>query len=435
MNSPSNSIGKDVNIAVKIFFVTTLFGNFIALIVSYIRINYFSASLYIGQLSISEDKIGYLPELVQNSARYSVGNHFFGDFLEPFLKTASRAPYTELLPGHRASNYPPFAQALFYPSTWIPYHSALAVYLGISLLSIVIPTWLLLQKINKSASLTTTLGFALSLPVLFCLDRGNLWGIAIGLILMSIYFVEDDQVFLASICLGLATAIKIFPIVLFIWLWKKCGPKSPIAGLISGFVISIISMFSFKGSIGNNFSAFIASQRFVHANIDENFMYQRVNNSVIALANNLNSLNVMPLKIIGEFFIRDFWFLCSLLLALSILLIRKMEFNKKTEILIFGLLVNSIFVLSPTTFFYGYVLFLILLVNLVTYSKSDTGLNVLGFLIGILFVNKVPFSPIEAIVTGMNTVNPLVSLAIEVLLLNLAIKEIKRAQLKTAEKI
>lgn len=92
-------------------------------------------------------------------------------------------------------------------------------------------------------------------PYIFMLDRGNYLLIAIACYLAFAYFYEKNET-LAAVFLGLATAIKIYPIFLFlIYFVEKKWKNMGIATLSAG-ISSLIPFLLFKGGIWQNIVEF-----------------------------------------------------------------------------------------------------------------------------------------------------------------------------------
>ena len=92
-------------------------------------------------------------------------------------------------------------------------------------------------------------------PYIFMLDRGNYLLIEIVCYLAFAYFYEKNET-LAAIFLGLATAIKIYPIFLFlIYFVEKKWKNMGIATLSAG-ISSLIPFLLFKGGIWQNIVEF-----------------------------------------------------------------------------------------------------------------------------------------------------------------------------------
>lgn len=92
-------------------------------------------------------------------------------------------------------------------------------------------------------------------PYIFMLDRGNYLLVAIACYLAFVYYYEKNET-LAAVCLGLATAIKIYPIFLILIYfiekkWKNMGIAMGTAG-----IVSIIPFVLFRGGFFQNIIEF-----------------------------------------------------------------------------------------------------------------------------------------------------------------------------------
>ena len=394
----------------KIFLLIVLIGNFLTYAVSYVLVNYLNSSPTLGQLSQSDDRIGYLPELNDIPNRFSFGSHYFGDFLEPYLKTLYRAPYTNLAPGHRASNYPPFAQALFFPFTWFPYRFGLILYLLISFFSVSILISICARSLEKFHRIILTCGLTTSLPLLFSLDRGNLWGITIALIIWAYIWVQQEKFTGAACLIALAASIKVFPVFFLVWIYKRSGTRSAVIGLVVGGLVSSLCLLLFKGSPIDNFREFVMSQKYVHANIQDNFLYQRLNNSFLGLTNNVKESDVDVISIIGNFILESFWLVTTAAIFFSIRLLVKLKSSESIDLLSTLLITILIVLFSPTVFTYSYALFTLPLLIMGLSKQNVVAQNCIACLVGVLFINKTPLSSSTSLITGMNLVNPIIVL-------------------------
>lgn len=108
---------------------------------------------------------------------------------------------------------------------------------------------------NKLLMLVVIICLIFTAPYIFMLDRGNYLLVAIVCYLAFAYFYEKNET-LAAIFLGIATAIKIYPIFLFLLYflekkWKNMGIATATAG-----ICSVIPLFLFKGGLWQNIIEF-----------------------------------------------------------------------------------------------------------------------------------------------------------------------------------
>lgn len=208
----------------------------------------------------------------------------FMDFFNVNTMVAERNPY-----GAAGSSYPPFILAfawmfkyiIFSPGililAWL--HKALSgygdawrtvmnhitqgtetylIFAGLFSGIIMIFLYKILQKErdifqNKYQLYLTILCFTFSAPFIFLLDRGNYLLAAIVCYLFFVYFYDKNEL-AASVWLGLASAIKVYPLfMLLIYImhkkWKALG-----ISILTIIISSFYSILLFQGGIFQNLS-------------------------------------------------------------------------------------------------------------------------------------------------------------------------------------
>lgn len=108
---------------------------------------------------------------------------------------------------------------------------------------------------NKFLMIIAIICLIFTAPYIFMLDRGNYLLAAIVCYLGFVYFYEKNET-VAAILLGMATAIKIYPIFLFLLYfiekkWKNIGIATICAGICSA-----VTLLLFKGGLGQNIIEF-----------------------------------------------------------------------------------------------------------------------------------------------------------------------------------
>ncbi len=93
-------------------------------------------------------------------------------------------------------------------------------------------------------------------PYIFMLDRGNYLLVAVACYLAFVYFYEENEV-AAAIFLGLAAAIKIYPIFLILIYFLEKKWKSIAITIGSTGIVSIIPMLLFKDGFVQNVKEFL----------------------------------------------------------------------------------------------------------------------------------------------------------------------------------
>lgn len=107
---------------------------------------------------------------------------------------------------------------------------------------------------NKFQLYLIILCFTFSAPFIYLLDRGNYLLIGIVCYLFFVYYYDKDEL-TASVWLGLAAAIKVYPLfMLLIYIvnrrWKALGTS-----ILTMLISSFYSILLFQGGIFQNFSA------------------------------------------------------------------------------------------------------------------------------------------------------------------------------------
>lgn len=211
--------------------------------------------------------LGY--EYPDGSFLFWPGNRFM-DFFNVNQMVYEGKPYVEFY-----SSYPPFILAIAWLfsrmadyKTYLPDEirdlpeGKLSYALFVMIFTVLLG--ILLYKIfqehkelfrNLFVRMIIILSLIFTAPFVFMLDRGNYLLVAIVCYLAFIYYYEKNET-LAAVFLGLATAIKVYPIFMFLLYfvekkWKNIG----IATLSAG-VVSILSMLLFQGGLVRNMIEF-----------------------------------------------------------------------------------------------------------------------------------------------------------------------------------
>ena len=404
--------------SLSLYLYTFITANFLISIVTYVRINYLGANLLLGQLTTSSDKSGVIPQGAYSSGPYTFGVHYFSDFLEPLLKTQARAPYSHLPNGLEVSNYPPLGQAILFPFSWTPYRPTVVIFLASMLIALLSAFWYVTKDLKRrDLLLFLTVGVAGSTPVLFLLDRGNLWGFTTALCLWAIIAGINGNWKAAGICISIAACLKVFPIVLLIWVYRRSGVRSLVPGIISGLVATLGSMMLFKGSIIGNFMAFIKSQAPVHSNLSGDPSYHPFNNSLLGLLGNIQGSSFSLISSIGRVLLVNYIVVVFCLLVVSVLAILNNPRNDSRSLVELTLLITLITLLPPAVFGYALSLFLLPLLLILRSGLDQDDSDLICVVIALMFVNKIALAPYGAFQTGSNLCNSSLNLLLLVICL------------------
>ena len=209
--------------------------------------------------------VGYINR--DNTITYSLGywidsNAVFMDYLVPLNSVMNNNYAQEGFYTNVQGTYPPIARAIFWlTGQMIPVrnqliaassmrlsHGALLVFFvfAISLLILFIAY----KKLNKDLPSVMTLIMLLSAPMIFLVDRGNL---LIVTYVASVLFVAGYRSknpitrHLSYICLAIAAATKIYPVVLGLLVLREKKWKETLWCVLYGFAFCILPFFFIGG--------------------------------------------------------------------------------------------------------------------------------------------------------------------------------------------
>jgi hypothetical protein len=227
-------------------------GGFAAfLVTAYVGATYLGAFDFASVLSFQANDWPFNIRTLPDSS-FAVGIHYFGDFLATWRQSAVASPYVtdaSLWP----SNYPPAVHLLFRPLTWLPYHVALFVFLTASAVAVIGPMWFAFRtRPAAQRVLLVVSGVVLTGPFLSMLDRGNLQGVVSGLVIVAALLLASRRDLWAAICIGLAAALKGYPLILIVILIhrRRWRVSAGALGVFCG--ITLLALLTFGGGIAAN---------------------------------------------------------------------------------------------------------------------------------------------------------------------------------------
>lgn len=168
-------------------------------------------------------------------------NSYYNNFPSPLSDSNPYAQSDSII-------YPPLFFILFYPFKIIPVVYSQTVWLGLSIGALILSIFLIFRAYEKK--INSTLGFIVLglsfsyFPVKFSLGMGQINLIILLLISLFFYYLKKKKSFLSSLFLGLSLNLKIFPVLipLFLLLKKKLKILVFLAGITLG-VIAISFLF------------------------------------------------------------------------------------------------------------------------------------------------------------------------------------------------
>lgn len=339
------------------------------------------------------------------NAAYALGVHYFGDFLATWLQSDAASPYvtgSAIWP----SNYPPFTHLLFKLLTWMSYRTSLAVYLAVSSAAILIPIWIALRGRPASQRvLLVVIGVVLTAPFISVLDRGNVQGIVSGLVIVTALLLLQNRNYGAAVCIGVAAALKGYPIVLVSLLIRRRCWKESIIALSTFTALTLLSLWSFEGGLTANLRGFWnATSPFRNLDVGKETAAPAHNNSIYALLQVARDQAVPA----ADAMLSHYWIVAALvtIAAIVVALLPRATLVEQFVALC------AFMVLTPTiTGTYALTLFFAPLVLLAQKRSSDGPFPTLyAVLIGVMVVPK--GLPIQDNATIASVANPLVALAL-----------------------
>jgi len=181
------------------------------------------------------------------------GVHFFGDFLLPRWQSIRPSPWFESdIRATPLNNYTPFTMAVFYLFAQVSYWKSFIFLLFISLVLIVLPIALSVPKRTRLQTLSVLV--FLTAPFISLIDRGNIQILLIGILLSSLFLFKNSKFRLSAVLLGLAIAMKGYPVFLLVLLVKARRWFDIALALTTTVLVTMIPLLFYEGGIIRNIS-------------------------------------------------------------------------------------------------------------------------------------------------------------------------------------
>ena len=211
-------------------------------------------------------RIGWIPLDGPFSSEHSFGIHNFSDYLQVW-DLAKKSDWDS------NNIYPPFAVFIIKLLTWTPYKPTIVVFLILMGFGTILPVvhGSKYRDIGTRFTYVLTLG-VFSVPFISTLDRGNLIGILP--VIYYLYFIlpSDKKVFGGGLLLGVASAIKVYPL-LFLFFLPKSNRLKTIAISISTFILlNVTAAFIWGNPVAIAKKILHAQKNFSTLNISGNSM-------------------------------------------------------------------------------------------------------------------------------------------------------------------
>jgi len=185
-----------------------------------------------------------------------LGVHLFGDFLLPRWQSNLKSPWfiTDTANGP-VNNYLPFTMAVFWLFSTIAYWKSLFLFMVIGTSGLLAASWFSIsdeESVTRAQLIVSSV--ILTSPFISLMDRGNIQILLTALVCSAVVLFIGDRKSWGAVALGLAIALKGYPLVfLVIWLrerrWKDCT-----IALFASTFVTVLPLLFYEGGMTRNFS-------------------------------------------------------------------------------------------------------------------------------------------------------------------------------------
>ncbi len=180
----------------------------------------------------------------------------FADFFVLYRVNLDLNPYLE----HACAQYP-FTNLLFVGFSRLPEGPAFGIYILLSIVSFSYLVFIYLK--NQPTPNKIILAF-LSYPFLFTIDRGNVEGLLYVVLALFLLSFRKNRFTLSAILLGLAGAMKIYPLIFApLFLLQKRYKETGIL-ILTFLLANLLPLFLFKGGFFANLQFILLGSNFVN---------------------------------------------------------------------------------------------------------------------------------------------------------------------------
>lgn len=252
-----------------------------------------------------------------------LGVHTFGDYLLPRWQSNLSSPWfiTDTANGPR-NNYLPFTMAVFWLFSAIAYWESFVLFMTIGTIALLSSIWFSMsgeQSVTRGQLIVSSV--ILTSPFISLMDRGNIQILLTALIGMAFVLFMNDRKSWGALALGLAIALKGYPIVfLVVWLrerrWKDC-----LISLSTAAFATVLPLLFYDGGILRNLSRILRNVRLN----EELYAYESLayNNSLKGSLLSLQNLQINGISSVAQAGFEHIHFLNLLIVVVAIFIILK----------------------------------------------------------------------------------------------------------------
>lgn len=234
-------------------------------------------------------RAGDLPGNLQTGcATNAFGNHYFGDLTSVLCHSKQDSPYFSAVP----TNYFPFAYVVLRPLLQV-FKAGIgitaAVYFSIF---VTIITLILLRKyknIRTETKIIVMLSIFLAQPFLQMIDRGNNQLVVLSMLFVGLYFSSKGSKFIGPFCLGIAIALKLYPVIFALRFVQQRRWFELLITLKTTVLLTYFSLLLFDRGVIPNFVEMLSD---INNYRDIRYTSLSYNNSMMALLNSLSQLDL-----------------------------------------------------------------------------------------------------------------------------------------------
>lgn len=173
----------------------------------------------------------------------------FSDFHQILMYSNSSDPYT-----FAASGYPPFGNLVLAPLTLIDSYASFMLFIGVTLSGFLALLFSAAHVDKKGDAPLKRVGLLiLMFPVVFAVERGNLDLLIVLLLGMAVLLNERGWKLIPAVLVGVAIAIKIYPIIILLCFLHKehrsrfVAIATVTAASLTSFALYVYGLFSLEG--------------------------------------------------------------------------------------------------------------------------------------------------------------------------------------------
>jgi hypothetical protein len=314
------------------------------------------------------------------------GIHYFGDLTSVLCHSMQSSPYLDTTP----TNYFPFSYIVLRPL--IPVFE-----LGIGVTSILfftLPIFAIVSSIWKkyktsysSSTLILLITMILfSQPFLNLIDRGNIQLIVLAALFLALANSSSGPNFIAPFCLGVAIALKGYPIIYIVRFAQQKRWSELYVSLKTALLLTVISLLIFDGGLLFNINEMV---RDINAYRDTKFTSLAYNNSLMALLQSLIELRIDFWKI-GEFATNNYVLLILPMIIMILIILGTKNITDFDNAILCAVFCSLFIELSPSYVLTGFLLPLIFLDDLKSITPSIS-LTLFG-IAGLMMPKNIPLT-------------------------------------------